>query len=117
MMGNNFGLFGSAKRTRWMLRRLRKLTSPGAVIVGETLDPYATAEPRHLSYHELNRNRGRMGGQVRLRARYDGLTSPWIDYLFVSRDELTELLDGTGWEVRELIDSEGPIYIAVIGKR
>jgi len=116
MMGNNFGLFGSPKRARWLLRRLHKLTSPDALIVGETLDPYRTSEPTHLAYHELNRSRGRMGGQIRLRARYDGLTSPWLDYLFASRDELTELLDGTGWQVRELIDSDRPIYVAVIGK-
>jgi SAM-dependent methyltransferase len=33
MMGNNFGLFGGRRRARWLLRRLKSLTNPGARIV------------------------------------------------------------------------------------
>lgn len=116
MLGNNFGLFGSFKRARWMLRRLRGMTSPNARIIAETLDPYKTENPLHLAYHERNRQRGRMGGQIRLRARYEGYTSPWFDYLFVSEDELRDLLDGTGWRVGQLIRADEPAYTAIIVK-
>jgi SAM-dependent methyltransferase len=42
MMGSNFGLFGSLRRARWLLRRFHAMTSEKATIVGESADPYAT---------------------------------------------------------------------------
>ena len=43
MFGNNFGLFGNPRRARWLLQRLRNLTSPAARIVAESRNPL----PRH----------------------------------------------------------------------
>jgi SAM-dependent methyltransferase len=114
--GNNFGLFGGRERARWMLRRLKGMTSPDARIVASTLDVYKTDDPDHLAYHRLNRRRGRMSGQLRLRVRYRHYTSPWFDYLMVSPDEMREIVEGTGWEVSRIIDSGSPAgnYTAVI---
>jgi SAM-dependent methyltransferase len=116
MLGNNFGLFGSFKRARWLLRRFHNMTPSSARIIAATNDPYATQAPEHLAYHEFNRRRGRMAGQIRLRMRYKTLATPWFDYLMVSRPEMEEILRGTGWEVQQYIDSEGSTYIAIIGK-
>ncbi len=102
MWGNNFGLFAGQRRARSMLARLRELTSERGRIVAETRDAYATDDPGHLAYHERNRSRGRMGGQLRLRVRHRSLATPWFDYLIVSPDELRELVDGTGWQVHRL---------------
>lgn len=55
MMGNNFGLFGSASRTKRLLRRFHSIGSDRARVVAEVLDPYATDDPDHLAYHERNR--------------------------------------------------------------
>jgi SAM-dependent methyltransferase len=116
MLGNNFGLFGNFKRSRWLLRRFHSLTSPRARIIAETLDPYRTEDPLHLQYHDWNRSRGRAGGQVRMRVRYRKYVDPWFDYLFVSKEELEQLLIGSGWAVERYLDSDGPVYIAVIRK-
>jgi SAM-dependent methyltransferase len=116
MMGNNFGLFGSRLRARWLLRRLRVLTSTNARIVAESMDIYQTKNPDHLRYHRLNRRRGRMAGQVRLRVRYHQFCSPWFDYLFVSPQEMEDLLIGTGWRVGRYLKSNGASYVAVIEK-
>lgn len=51
-----------------------------------------------------------MGGQIRMRVRYKKHVSPWFDYLFVSRDELEELLEGTGWRLKEVVATNGPSY-------
>ena len=67
MLGNNFGLVADRKRAPWLLKRLATLTSPGARIVAQSNDVYATDRPEHLAYHERNRARGRMAGQIRLR--------------------------------------------------
>jgi len=116
MMGNNFGLFGSYRRSKWLLRRFHKMTSPQGRIIAESNDPYKTTDPIHLAYHEYNRQRGRMSGQLRLRVRHKKIKSPWFDYLLVSRDEMREILQGTGWEVRQFIDTETSLYIAIIEK-
>lgn len=116
MLGNNFGLFANAKRARWMLKRLHRLTSPEARIVAESRDPYHTSNPLHLAYHERNRRRGRMGGQIRMRAIYGDYVTPWFEYLLVSREEMVELLSGTGWDLREVVESDGSGYLAVIVK-
>ena len=116
MYGNNFGLFANEKRARWLLRRFHRLTSLLGRIVVESLDPYQTDEEVHLAYHRRNRYRGRMGGQVRIRARYKTFRTPWFDYLLVSREEMEGLLKGTGWRLEKTFESETPVYAAVIGK-
>lgn len=119
LFGNNFGLFGSPQRGRWMLRRLKKLTSARARIIAVSLDPYATKDSVHLAYHRRNRRRGRMAGQLRIRVRYKGYTTPWFDYLIVSQKEMKKLLTGTGWHIERIFDGKTPgmgAYIAVIEK-
>jgi len=116
MLGNNFGLFGSFERARWLLRRLKRITSDRARIVAESNDPYRTEEPEHLAYHRRNRRRGRMGAQIRLRVRYRKYATPWFDYLLVSKEEMQRILAGTGWSVQRFLNSEGSPYIAVTEK-
>ncbi len=116
MMGNNFGLFGSFRKAQMLLRRFCKMTSKDGLIVAETRDPYQTENPAHLDYHELNKKRGRMAGQVRIRVRFGKYATPWFDYLMVSKDEMKDILKGTGWKVKEFIDSGSSQYIAIIEK-
>jgi hypothetical protein len=115
-MGNNFGLFGSFKKARRLLKRFHKMTSKNAIIIAETLDPYKTDNPAHLEYREFNKKRGRMGGQARIRIRFEKSVSKWFDYLFVSKEEMEKILKETGWKIKEFIDSEDPQYIALIKK-
>jgi SAM-dependent methyltransferase len=114
MLGNNFGLLGSFRGARRILKRLGKLVVSGGSIIAETLDPYQTSDPSHLAYHAQNRGRGRMGGQIRMRVRYQAYRTPWFDYLFVSRDELDDIVTDTVWRVREVIESHGANYVVVL---
>jgi SAM-dependent methyltransferase len=117
MLGNNFGLFGNALHARRLLKKLRRITSPDARIIAGTRNPYATADPNHLAYHRRNRQRGRMPGQIRMRIRFERAISPWFDYLFVSPDEMTRLLQNTDWRIDEFVGVGRPNYFAIIGKR
>lgn len=110
MLGNNLALLGSAARAKRILRRLHTVVVPGGRLIGENLDPYVSGDPDHLAYHAANRSKGRMGGQIRMRVRYKKFKSPWFDYLFLSREELQELLEGTGWQLKETIAESGPCY-------
>jgi len=116
MMGNNFGLFGGLERAKRLLGKLGRITSGRGRIIAATRDPYGTEDPAHLTYHERNRQKGRMSGQVRIRVRYKRYTSPWFDYLMVSKEEMEKILNGSGWGVKKYLDSEGSNYVAIIDK-
>lgn len=116
MLGNNFGLLANQQRARWLLRRFAGMTSVKARIIAGSADPYNTSDPLHLAYHQSNRERGRMPGQVRLRVRYRCYKSPWIDYLMVSKEEMEQLLTGTGWRVSRFLEWDKPSYVAIIDK-
>ncbi len=116
MFGNNFGLFGNPRRARWLLQRLRNLTSPAARIVAESRNPFQATTADHRRYHELNRRRGRLPGQLRIRVRYGHARTPWFEYLLVSPHEMGQIVGGAGWRVAKLIQSRSSLYIAVLEK-
>jgi hypothetical protein len=119
MLGGNFGLVDNPKRAKRLLRIFDKITGEKARIIASTLDPGNTDNHFHLEYHKLNRKKGRMPGQIRLRVRYKKYVTPWSDYLFVSKNEMKKILKGTGWEVKRFIDPKDkkePHYIAIIEK-
>ncbi|HZB85992.1 MAG TPA: methyltransferase domain-containing protein [Gaiellaceae bacterium] len=116
MLGNNFGLVGSAGGARRALRRLHGLTSARGRVVAESNDPSRTDDPAHLGYQKRNRERGRLPGHLRLRVRHRELATPWFDYLIVSPADLEALADGTGWRPHRLIRDEGSLYVAVLEK-
>ena len=117
LLGNNLGLLESRDRAPVLLDALATLANPGARIIGHGTDPYRTTDPVHLAYHQLNRERGRLGGQLRLRIRYRLLASAWFDYLVCSVDELVSLLDGTPWRLARIDDTDHPYYLAVLELR
>jgi len=116
MFGNNFGLFGSFKKAKKLLKTLHKITSPEALIIAESNDPHKTEDTAYLSYHKFNRERGRMSGQLKIRIRFKTYISDWFDYLLVSKKEMKDILRGTGWKVEKFINSEKYMYTAIIEK-
>jgi SAM-dependent methyltransferase len=124
MYGNNFGLLGGFGGARRLLRRFHGMTNLAGRIIAETQDPHlrpgqkaeTPVQKAHLAYRRANVRRGRMGGQIRFRIRYHDLRSPYLDYLFVSRDEMRKIVEGTGWRIARFFDSAGPQYIAVLEK-
>ena len=117
MMGNNFGLFGSYDGAKRLLGKLSRITSKKGRIIAESLDVYKTDHPDHLEYQQWNRERGRMSGQIRFRIRYRKFVTPWFDYLMVSKEEMESILEDTDWQVMRYIDSDSPMYVAVIDKK
>jgi SAM-dependent methyltransferase len=117
MFGNNFGLFGNAKGAKLILKKLYRITSPCARILVGTRNPYKTDDPNHLQYHRLNKKRGRMPGQIRMRVRFEKTVGAWFDYLLVSPEEMEDILSNTEWQVERFIGPEEATYFAVIRKK
>lgn len=115
MLGNNFGLFTNFERAQRLLKLFYRITSPGARMIVESTDPYATEDVVHLAYQAANRKRGRMSGQIRIRIRYRTFKGMWFDYLLVSKDEMKEILAGTGWRVKTFLDYDIH-YISILEK-
>lgn len=117
MFGNNFGLFGSFENARLILKKFSRITTPDAQIIAGTHNPYQTTEPGHLAYHQLNRRRGRMGGQLKMRVRFGKVIGEWFDYLFVSPEEMQNILKDTDWQIKDFIELEAASYFAIINKK
>ena len=117
MLGNNFGLFGDAENARPILEKFSRITSKNAQIIAGTCNPYLTDTAEHLEYHELNRRRGRLPGQIKMRVRYGKTVGAWFDYLFVSPGEMREIFKDTNWQIEELVGAEEANYFAIIRKK
>ena len=116
MMCGNFGLVGSADQAGSTLARLHTITTVGGRIILDSVDPHVDCSDAELAYQERNRANGRMPGQVTIRIRYGDRVTPWYGLLNVSADELEGLVDGTGWQVAQLVDTEPPDVYAVLEK-
>ena len=114
LLGNNLGLLEGPARAPVFLDALAALANPGARIIAHGTDPYGTTDPVHVAYHRRNRDRGRLGGQLRLRLRYRLLATEWFDYLVCSPGELASLLSGTRWRLTSIDDADRPYYLAVM---
>ena len=112
--GHNLGLLSGPSEARHVLDAVRRLAAPGARIVGTSRDPLNTEMPEHLAYHAWNRSRGRAPGQTRMRMRYRRLTSEWIDYWFLSLDELATVSEANGWSIEHHLELSFGSYLAVL---
>ena len=116
MFGNNFGLFGSPDMAKDLLRTIFRITSPKALILAGSDDFSNYNHPAFTDYYKLNEKRGRMPAQFRMRVRFRKYIGEWFDFLFVSPDQMKDILRDTGWKVRNIINSEDTKYIAVLSK-
>jgi SAM-dependent methyltransferase len=114
--GNNFGLCGSPEGVMRMLLRLRVIVSEGGRFLAESIDPLNTTSEIHRAYHERNKSRGRMPGQVTLRFAYKDKVGDWFELLLVTPTEMKILAERTGWSVeRTFYDPEsGPLFVSVL---
>lgn len=112
----SFAMVSNFQRARWLLRRFHGMTSNQGRLIAAALNPYGTDDPVHLAYHKQNRQRGRMGGQIRVRVRFRQYATPWLDLLFISPAELRNILAGTGWQIHRLLGDENGQYIAIFDR-
>ena len=112
-LGNNLGLLGGARGARALLGALDESAAPGAVIIGQGVDPYRTGNPPHLAYHERDRAPGRVPGQIGMRVRREDLATPWLDYLFTGVEEPGALPGGSSRRP-ERRETGGAGYVALL---
>ncbi|MEV1288417.1 methyltransferase domain-containing protein [Micromonospora sp. NPDC049679] len=114
LLGNNLGLIEGRERAPSFLAALAAMARPGAQIIAHGTDPYGTNDPVHTSYHRRNRERGRLGGQLRLRLRYRELGTDWFDYLVCTPQELAGLVEDGPWRLVDVDLTDAPYYLATL---
>lgn len=113
LMCGNLGLAGNSEATRRLLTRLAALAAPGAVLIGDTVDPTMTDEPRSLAYQQAQREAGNDPGQVRLRLRYGALVTPWWEQLNIPIADIAALVQDTGWHLAEHLVDGADHYVVL----
>jgi len=115
LFGNNFGVLGDDEKIVAMLRDLRRMTKPDAVILAQTRDVADTDKPEHLTYHEKNRSKGIPIGLVKIRLKYKGHLGDWWLLRMVNADEMSAMAEKAGWK---LVKTYGPrnLYVGVLRK-
>lgn len=116
MMGQNWGLMGSASKAKEYLKKMHNITTPKGRIIAMSQNPYSTTDKDHKDYHKQNRSKRRLPGQLKIRIRHGKQTTDWFDYLFVSRAEMEKILKGTGWEIKKAFESSGGGYAVLLTK-
>lgn len=110
LLGNNLGLLGNPVTARCVLQQLGHLLTANGCIVASSMDPHLRPSPHDTDYMAQNQAQGRLPGQYRLRLRYDRVASAWFDYLFLSTEELSQLLERAGgWKIAR-VEARGPWY-------
>lgn len=108
LWGNNTGLLQNGRLAKRFLNWAYMATKSDAAIYLETLDPHGKAFDFVDDREYINENIriGRLPGQIRVRVRYRKYCTPWADYLFLSKKELNDIVEGTGWRVERYWDDE-----------
>lgn len=113
MLCGNMGLGGEPARTRALLVDLWRRTVPGAVLIGDTVDPTSwTSSPRQPETSSKY-SADHPPGLVRIRLRYGNLVTPWFLLYNIARDALDGVLAGTGWRLLASY-GEGDDYSVVL---
>ena len=116
LLGNGLGLCGWEDSWK-MLQGLSKVVRPKGLLISSSRDPKITTYPRHLEYHQRNREQGKPIGLIRLRINFDDVKGDWFDLYMLEPDEVEDFIDGTGWSLERMIqpdDPSNPIYGVVL---
>ncbi len=115
--GNNVGLLQNKSFFIYFLQLLEKYTHANSVIHLETMNPYGAGflDEETQRYVNHNLSQQKLGGQMHVRIRYKMFATPWHDYLFVSPEEMNDILSHTSWKTDKIrFDEITNQYIASI---
>ncbi len=104
LMCGNLGLAGGWSDTRALLSNLAELAQPGAVLVGDTVDPTVTHDADYHRYMQAMAAKNLPRGLVQLRFRLGDRVTPWWRLLNVPAEDIPVLVSGTGWNLERHIN-------------
>lgn len=115
MLGNNFGLIGS--RPKQKLDTLARYVRKGGIILAQTRSATKTERDVYKQYHMYNKVRNRPTGCIRLRIRYKHFKTPWLDYLYIDKNELKDLINETDFRIESIYGNSSSSQYTFVLKR
>jgi 2-polyprenyl-3-methyl-5-hydroxy-6-metoxy-1,4-benzoquinol methylase len=105
MMGHGIGVVETIAGLDRFLEHAKSLLAADGQILLDSVDVRKTDEPRHLAYHEANRQAGRYIGEIRVQIEHQGKVGPTCGWLHIDPEKLEEHAKRAGWQF-ELIRAE-----------
>ena len=115
MFGNNFGILGDDDSIIAMLKTLDRITTDEGIIIAQSADVVKTDTQQHLDYHQMNVDRGRPKGLVKMRTKYKDLIEDWWDLRLATPEEMSHLAEQAGWKLDRKYQS-GVTYVGILIK-
>jgi SAM-dependent methyltransferase len=115
MYGNNFGVLGDDESIIKMLEKFHRITSKEGIILAGSADVVQTDMKVHLDYHQMNLDRGRPKGLIRLRVKYKDLVGDWGNLRLATPEEMEYLAKQSGWKFERKYQ-KGTTYVGVLVK-
>jgi len=112
MLGHGIGMVEDLTGLERFLAHARALTRPGGQLLVHSVDVRRTDDPRHLAYHDMNRQAGRYIGTIRFRFEFHGQAGPYCQWLHVDPETLQQHADAGGWGYRAIHEEESGEYLA-----
>lgn len=109
LLGNGLGILGDIEESKTLLRNLSRMVKTNGILIASSRDPAKTDDEMHLAYHQMNRERGKPIGLVRLRINFEDKKGDWFDLVFVESNEVGNLIKNTGWVVEKMLVSDDPL--------
>ncbi len=112
LLGHNIGLVEDLVGLVRFLAHARGLIRDDGCILLNSYDVLVTEDPRHLSYHELNRRAGRYVGETRMALEFGGVAGPVCGWLHVDAATLARLAGEAGWRCEVVRQEATGDYLA-----
>ena len=109
LLGNGLGILGDVEESKVLLMNLSRMVRTDGILIASSRDPAKTNDEMHLAYHQMNRDRGKPIGLVRLRINFEDKKGDWFNLLFVESKEVENLIQDTGWVVEKMLTSDDPL--------
>lgn len=116
MFGNNFGILGDDDSIIAMLKTLHRITTDEGIIIAQSADIVKTDTQEHLDYHQMNVDRGRPKGLIKMRTMYKDLIEDWWDLRLATPEEMIYFAEQAGWKLDKKYQSGVP-YVGVLTKK
>jgi len=117
LLGHGIGMMGTLTGLDRFLHHAGKLTTPDGQILLNSVDVRVTDDPRHLAYHERNRDAGRYEGEIALEFEFDGERGAPFTWLHVDFETMAAAADRAGWDAERLQQDPTGEYLARLVRR
>ncbi len=116
-MFSTLGICGGPSKTLRLLNELNRISRRNALLLANLNNPLMADKEDHLRYHELNREKNRHVGLVRIRFEYQGEVGEWFDLYLMTPNEIRELCEKSGCKMKNMLHVEEAWYVVVAEKQ